>query len=111
VVDHVGKQPRSRNYIKGPTRNRQNERKSDNLGWMLYTVYAVVGVCGTRCMLYSVYAVLGVCCTRCMLYSVYAVLGVCCTRCMLYTLYAVLGVCCARCILYTVITHAHGMVR
>jgi len=25
---------------------------------------------------YSVYAVFGVCCTRCMLYSVYAVLGV-----------------------------------
>jgi len=34
-------------------------------------------------MLYSVYAVLGVCCTRCMLYSVYAVLGGCCTRCIL----------------------------
>jgi hypothetical protein len=31
-----------------------------------------------------VYAVLGVCCTRCMLYSVFAVLGVCSTRCMLY---------------------------
>jgi len=41
-------------------------------------------------MLYSVYAVLGVCCTRCMLYSVYTVLGVCCTRCMLYSVYAVL---------------------
>jgi len=37
-------------------------------------------------MLYSVYAVLGVCCTRCTLSSVYAVLGVSCTRCMPYTL-------------------------
>jgi len=27
-------------------------------------------ILGTWCMLYSVYAVLGVCCTRCMLYSV-----------------------------------------
>jgi hypothetical protein len=43
-------------------------------------------------MLYSVYAVLGVCCSRCMLYSVYDVLGVCCTRCMLYLMYAVLDV-------------------
>jgi len=43
-------------------------------------------------MLYSVYAVLGVCCTGCMLYWVYAVLGVCCTGCIL-----VLGVCCTRC--------------
>jgi len=36
-------------------------------------------------MLNSVYAVLGVCCTRCMLYSVYTVFGVCCTWCMLYS--------------------------
>ena len=43
-------------------------------------------------MLYSVYAVLGVCCMQCMLYAVYAVLGICCTRCMLYSVYAVLGV-------------------
>jgi hypothetical protein len=59
---------------------------------MLYAVYAILGVCCTRCMLYSVYAVLGVCCTRCMLYSVYTVLGVRCTRCMLCLGYAVLGV-------------------
>jgi hypothetical protein len=26
---------------------------------------AVCGVCSTQCMLYSVYAELGVCCTRC----------------------------------------------
>jgi len=38
-------------------------------------------------MLYSVYAVLGVCCTRCMLYSVYAVLGVRCTRWMLHSVF------------------------
>jgi len=51
-----------------------NEDK--NLLWMLYSVYAVLGVCCTWCMLYLVYAVLGVCCTRCMLYSVYAELRV-----------------------------------
>ena len=31
----------------------------------------------TRCMLYSVYAVLGVCCCWCILYLVYIVLGEC----------------------------------
>jgi len=50
---------------------------------MLYSVYALLGVCCTRCMLYSVYALLGVCCTRCMLNSVYAVLSLCCTQCQL----------------------------
>ena len=45
---------------------------------MLYSVYAVLGVCCTRCMLYLLYAVLGVSCTWCMLYLVYA-----CTRCQL----------------------------
>jgi hypothetical protein len=49
---------------------------TDNLGCLLFLVYAALGVCCTRCMLYSVYAVLGVCCTRCMLYSVHVVLGV-----------------------------------
>jgi len=43
---------------------------------MLYLVYAVLGVCCTRCMLYLVYAVLGVCCTWCMLDSVNAALSV-----------------------------------
>jgi len=37
--------------IQGSTRNRENEGMTGN----------------PRCMLYSVYAVLGVCCTRCML--------------------------------------------
>jgi hypothetical protein len=34
----------------------------------------ILDVSYTRWMLYSVYAVLGVCCIRCMLYSVYAAL-------------------------------------
>jgi len=68
---------------KWSTPNVENEEITSNLGWILYSVYAVLGVCWTWCMLYSVYAVLGVCCTRCMLYSVYSVLGVCCTQCQL----------------------------
>jgi len=79
-------------YIQGSTRNHENVGKTNNLGWMLYSVYAVLGVCCTRCMLYSVYALLSVYCTWCMLYVVYAVLGICCTLCMLYSVYAVLGV-------------------
>jgi hypothetical protein len=34
---------------------------------ILYSVYAVLGVCSTRCVLYSVYGLLSVCCTRCSL--------------------------------------------
>jgi len=45
---------------------------------ILYMVYSC-----TRYMLYLVYAVLGVCCTWCMLYLVYAVKGVCCPSCQL----------------------------
>jgi len=101
AVDRVGRHTGSWCYIQGSTRNHGNEGKTNNLGWMLYSVYAVLSVCCTRCMLYSVYAVLGVCCTRCMLYSVYAVLGVCCTLGMLYSVYAVLRVCCTQCILYS----------
>ena len=82
AVDGVGRYAGSWSYIQGSTCNHENEGKTNNLRWMLYSVYAVLGLC-----LYSVYA-----CTRCMLYSVYAVLGVCCTRCML-----VLGVCCTWC--------------
>jgi len=59
-------------------------RETVDLGMMQYLVYAVLGVCSTRCMQYSVNAVLGVCSTQWMQYSVYAVLGVCCTRCMLH---------------------------
>jgi len=54
-------------YIQGSTRNHENEGKTNNLGWMLYSVCAVLGGCCTRWMLYSVYAVLSVCYTRCQL--------------------------------------------
>jgi len=91
AVDHVGRHAGSWRDIQGSTRNYETEVTTNDLGWILYPVYAVLGVCCTRCMLISVYAVLGVCCTRCMLFSVYAVLRVCCTRCMLYLVYAVLG--------------------
>jgi len=43
---------------------RMNGRQTI-LGWMLYSVYAVLGVCCTRCKLYWVYGVLGECCTWC----------------------------------------------
>jgi len=46
--------------IQGSTCNHENERKTNNLGWMLYSVYAVLGVCCTQYMLYLVYAVLDV---------------------------------------------------
>jgi len=62
AVDRVGRHAGSCSYIQGSTRNHENELKTNNLGWMLYSVYAVLGVCCTRCML-----VLGVCCTRCQL--------------------------------------------
>jgi len=35
----------------GSTCNHQNEGKTNNLGGMLYLVYAVLGVCCTRCQL------------------------------------------------------------
>jgi hypothetical protein len=101
AVDRVRRHAASGSYMPGSTRNHENERKTSTLGWMLYSVYAVVSVCSTQCMLYSVYAVLGVYYTRCMLYSVYAVLGVWCTHCMLYLVYIVLDVCCTRCQLMT----------
>jgi hypothetical protein len=72
---------------------------------------AVCSVSSSQLMLYSVYAVLGVCCTRSLLYLVYAVLGGYCTRCMLYSVYAVLGVCCTRCMLYMTLTLDHRMER
>jgi len=56
--------------MQGSTRNDENEGKTNNLAWMLYSVDAVLGGCCTRWMLYSVDAVLGGCCTRWMLYSV-----------------------------------------
>jgi hypothetical protein len=47
--------------------------------WLLYTVYAVLDVCCTRCRLYSVSAVLSVCSTRYMQYLEYAIPGVFCS--------------------------------
>jgi hypothetical protein len=102
AVDCVGRHARSWSYIQVTTCNHQNDGKTNNLGWMLYAVYAVCGVCLTWCMLNSVYAVLGVCCMRCMLYAVYAVRGVCCTWCMRCSVYAVLGECSTRYTLYSV---------
>jgi hypothetical protein len=40
------------------------------VGMMQYAVYAVCGVCSTRCMHYLVYAVSGVYSTQCILYLV-----------------------------------------
>jgi len=54
AVDHVGRHAGRRSYIPGSTCNHENEGKRNTLGWMLYTVYAVHGVCCTRCMLYTV---------------------------------------------------------
>jgi len=67
AVDRVGRYAGSWSYIPGSTPNHENEGKTNSLGWMLYSVYAVLGVCCTRCMLYSVHTVLCVCCTRCQL--------------------------------------------
>jgi len=50
VVNVVGRHPGSWSYIQGSTRNRENEGKKDNLGLILYSVYAVHGVCCTWCM-------------------------------------------------------------
>jgi len=53
AVDHVRRYAKSWSYIQGSTHNHVNEEKTNNLGWMVYSVYAVHSVCGTRCMLYS----------------------------------------------------------
>ena len=51
AVDRVGRYAGSGSYIQGSTRNHVNEGKTNNLGWMLYSVCAVLGVCCTRCQL------------------------------------------------------------
>jgi len=51
AVDRVGRHARRRSYNQGSTRNHENEGKTTNLGCMLYSVYAVLGVCCTWCML------------------------------------------------------------
>jgi len=43
-VDRVGRYAESSSYIQGSTRNHVNEGMTNNLGWMLYSVYAVLGV-------------------------------------------------------------------
>ena len=37
--------------IQGSTLTHENEGKTNNLGWILYSVYAVLGVCCIRCQL------------------------------------------------------------
>jgi len=66
-VERVGRHPGSETYIQGSTHDHENEGKTNNIGWMMYSVYALLGVCSARCILYSVYAVLGKCCTHCQL--------------------------------------------
>jgi len=50
AVDCVWRHAGSWSYIHGSTRNHENEGKTNNL-WVLYSVYAVLGVCCTRCQL------------------------------------------------------------
>jgi len=45
TVDRVGRHAGSRSYIYGSTGNHETEGKTHNPGWMLYTVYAGLGVC------------------------------------------------------------------
>jgi len=49
AVDRVGRYAESWSYILGSTRNHVNEGKTNNLGWMLYSVYAVLGVNSWSC--------------------------------------------------------------
>jgi len=51
AVDRVGRYAGSWSYIQGSTSNHENEGKTNNRGWMLYSVDAVLGVCCTRCQL------------------------------------------------------------
>jgi len=44
AVDRAGRYAGSWSYIQGSTPNHENEGKTNNLGWMLYSVYAVLGV-------------------------------------------------------------------
>jgi len=49
AVDLEGRYTGSGSYFQGSTRNHENEGKTNNLGWMLYTVYAVLGVNSWSC--------------------------------------------------------------
>ena len=53
AVDRAGRHAGSWSYIQGSTCNHEDEGKTNNLRWMLYSVYAVLSV-----FLYLVYAVL-----------------------------------------------------
>jgi len=44
AVDCIGWHTGSKSYIQGSTRNCDNEGKTNNRGWMLYSVYAVLSV-------------------------------------------------------------------
>ena len=44
AVDRAGRQAGSWRYIQGSTRNHENEGKKNNLRWILYSAYAVLGV-------------------------------------------------------------------
>jgi len=55
VVDHIGRHAGSVRYIQGSTCNHENEGKTNNLEWVLYSVYTELGVCCTRYMLYMVH--------------------------------------------------------
>ena len=54
AVDCGARYARSLSNIQGSTGNHENEGKTNNPGWMLYSVYVALGVCCTWCMLYSV---------------------------------------------------------
>jgi hypothetical protein len=44
AVDRVGRYAISSSYMQGSICNQGNKGKTNNLGWMLYSVYAVLGV-------------------------------------------------------------------
>jgi len=44
AVHHVGRHAGSWSYVPGSTRNHDNEWKTNSLGWMLYSMYAVLSV-------------------------------------------------------------------
>jgi len=51
MVDLLGRHVWSWRFIQGSTHNCENDGKTDNLWWMLYSVYAVLGVCCAQCLL------------------------------------------------------------
>jgi len=65
----VGMQSGNRSYTQGSTRNNENDGNTSYVRWMSNWVYAVLGVCWTKCMLWSVYVVLSIHCTCSMLCS------------------------------------------